>query len=78
MKIIEINIFRQLRLLLYIFIFFNLLNVAGILIFRTSWSELYSQLGFVVLLTLICWLFFLFVKIVYRFIRKRNEPRISI
>lgn len=69
---------RQIRLLLYFFVFFNLLNVAGILIYHTSWSELYTELDFVFVLSFVFCGLLLFLKTVYRLIRKRKEQRISI
>lgn len=78
MKVLEINMIRQLRLLAYFFVFFNLLNVAGILIYHTRWSELYSELDFVLVLSFVFWGLFLCLKVGYRFIRKPKEQRISI
>jgi len=51
MKKIQIRPLRHLIVLIALFVFFNLLNAWSIVHYKTAWSELTSEMGFVLLLT---------------------------
>ena len=78
MKIVEINLVKEFKLLLYMFVFFNVLNVFSIFYYGTSWSELYSQWKFIVALTLFSYLIYFILRIVIGSIRRFKDERFTV
>lgn len=73
MQNITINISKEIKIWLSVFVLCNLLNVASIIIYKTFWKELYTQLGFVFMLTCTIYLFVALVRgTVYLFRKKRH------
>ena len=62
MKTFKINLSIEIRIWLVIFVFINIANVASIVSYQTEWKELYTQLGFVFLISLFLYLVVLFVR----------------
>lgn len=52
-----------------VFLIAFLLNVISILKFNTEWSELYSQLGYVVMLAIVLYLLILVIRVVIKAIK---------
>ncbi len=63
MKTIQINLHKQLQILLSLFFFFNLLNVISIVYYKTEWNELFREMDFVIFLTIGAYFTYLFVKL---------------
>jgi hypothetical protein len=72
MKTVTINLITELKIWLSIFILSNLLNALGIVIYKTEWKELYSQLGFVFLLSCAIYLVAGVLRLMVRAVRKKQ------
>lgn len=68
-KTVTVNIFKEFIIWLIIFGLSFLLNVISILIYKTSWTELYSQLGFVFMISCALYVFIVAVRLIVFFIR---------
>lgn len=66
---------KEIRLLLGCFIVAFIINIAAIIIYRTPWYEMFSQLGYVIVIALCLYLFIAFFRIVI-FLFKRIFTRI--
>ena len=66
---------RELRILLYCFVFAFLLNIIGIIIYKTPWIELFTQIGYVFVIAFALYfivsLFRLLVYLISRLFRKK-------
>ena len=78
MKIVEINLVKEFKLLFYMFVFFNVLNVVSIFYYQTSWSEIYSQWKFIVVLTLVSDLIYFVLRIIIGSIRRFKDERFPV
>lgn len=72
MKTITINIFTELKVWLTVFLITNVLNIAAILIYKTEWKELYTQLGFVFMISLFLYVLVAVVRLIAGLFRKKE------
>ena len=61
---------KELLLLLTCFIFAFLLNVTAVIIYRTPWIEIFTQIGYVVAITLVLYLFITFIRGILFFVKQ--------
>jgi hypothetical protein len=73
MKTITINILSELKVWLTVFLITNVLNVAAILIYKTEWKELYTQLGFVFMMSLFLYVLVALVRFIVSLFRKKKN-----
>lgn len=71
MKTVTINIITELKVWISIFIFSNILNIFSIVVYKTEWKELYTQLGFVFVISCILYLLAGAIRIIAGLFRKR-------
>ena len=67
MKDIIVTVLQQkneLQILLGCFVFAFLINIVAIIIYKTPWFEVFTQLGYVIAVAVILYLFILFVRFV--------------
>jgi len=64
---------RELLWLAGLFIAVNMLNLLAIIIYKTSFTELYSQMHIVLILTIMLYLIFLGVRLFIKFIQVRYK-----
>ena len=57
------------------FIFAFLLNVGAVIYYKTSWVEIFSQLGYVVIISIACYLLVALVRFVCFGIRKLTRKK---
>lgn len=72
MKPITIHPRREFIIWLIAFLLSNLLNVYGIIHYKTSWIELFTQLGYVFVLSLLLYFLVALIRLVVGIIRKRK------
>ena len=67
---------KELRILLICFAFSFLLNIAAIIIYKTSWAEIITQIGYVIIIALALYVLIaiirLIVYLISRFFKKRK------
>lgn len=61
---------RELRVWLACFAFAFLLNVVAIVMFNTSWVEAFSQIGYVVVISIVCYAIVAFFRLLVYWVRK--------
>jgi len=64
---------KEARLWLILFLIANLLNAYSIYHYKTSWKELYSQLGYVFLLSLAMYVVITVIRRIFVLSRTKNE-----
>jgi hypothetical protein len=64
---------KEARLWLILFLIANLLNTYSIYHYKTSWKELYSQLGYVFLLSLAMYVVITVIRRIFVLSRTKNE-----
>jgi hypothetical protein len=62
MVTVTINIRKEIIIWLVIFCLCNLLNVCSILVYKTQWSEIYTQLGIVGALSFVVYFFIILIR----------------
>ncbi len=72
MKPITIHPRREFIIWLIAFLFSNLLNVYGIIHYKTSWIELVTQLGYVFILSLLFYFLVALIRLIVGIIRRRK------
>jgi hypothetical protein len=72
MKPITIHPRREFIIWLIAFLLSNLLNVYGIIHYKTSWTELYTQLGYVFVLSMLLYFMVALIRLVIDIVRKRK------
>lgn len=72
MKPITIHPRREFIIWLIAFLLSNLLNVYGIIHYKTRWIELFTQLGYVFVLSLLLYFLVALIRLVVDIIRKRK------
>ena len=72
MKPITIHPRREFIIWLIAFLFSNLLNVYGIIHYKTNWIELFTQLGYVFVMSLLIYFLVALIRLVVDIIRKRK------
>jgi len=60
----------ELKIILLCFIVSLTLNILGIIIFETSWKELFTQIHIVLLLTLIMYVVIILLRIIFSSVKK--------
>jgi hypothetical protein len=70
MKPITIHPRREFIIWLIAFLVSNLLNVYGIIHYKTSWTELFTQLGYVLVLSLLLYFMVALIRLVIGILRK--------
>ena len=67
---------KELRILLICFACSFLLNIAAIIIYKTSWAEIITQIGYVIIIALALYVLIaiirLIVYLILRFFKKRK------
>lgn len=71
MKTVTINIITELKVWISIFIIANILNVVSIMVYHTEWKELYTQLGFVAIISCVLYLLVGVVRFIIGLFRKK-------
>lgn len=61
---------RELRFFLICFILAFILNILGIVIYKTNWVEIFTQIGYVLAIAFVLYLFILLVRIIILLIVK--------
>ncbi|PLB87045.1 hypothetical protein C0T31_02025 [Dysgonamonadaceae bacterium] len=67
MKDIIITVHRQkkeLRILILCFVCSFLLNIAAIIIYKTSWAEVITQIGYVIIIALVFYLLIAIIRLI--------------
>ena len=72
MKPITIHPRREFIIWLIAFLCSNLLNVYGIIHYKTSWIELVTQLGYVFVLSLLLYFLVALIRLIVGIIRSRK------
>ena len=72
MRPITIHPRREFIIWLIAFLFSNLLNVYGIIHYKTSWKELFTQLGYVFVLSLFLYFLVALIRLMVDVLRKRK------
>jgi len=72
MKPITIHPRREFIIWLIAFLFSNLLNVYGIIHYKTSWMELVTQIGYVFVLSLLFYFLVALIRLIVGIIRNRK------
>ena len=72
MKPITIHPRREFIIWLIAFLFSNLLNVYGIIHYKTNWIELFTQLGYVFVLSLLLYFLVALIRLIVGIIRRRK------
>jgi hypothetical protein len=72
MKPITIHPRREFIIWLIAFLLSNLLNVYGIIHYKTRWIELLTQLGYVFVLSLLLYFLIALIRLAVDIIRKRK------
>jgi hypothetical protein len=72
MKPITIHPRREFIIWLITFLFSNLLNVYGIIHYKTNWIELVTQLGYVFVLSLLLYFLVALIRLIIGIIRRRK------
>ena len=78
MKDIIITVERQkteIKLYLLSFLVANIMNVIGIAMYNTEWTELYSQQIWLLVLAIPIYILTVVLRILYSFTRKRSSRR---
>jgi hypothetical protein len=66
----EKKIKREVFYLAGSFIFSFLLNVFAVIFYKTAWFEVFSQIGYVVIITLVLYLIITFVRVMWWLVKK--------
>lgn len=61
---------RELKIWLVCFIVANIVNWAAIIKYQTPWYEIFTQIGYVVVLSLLLYGLLLLVRIAYKILRR--------
>ena len=61
---------RELKIWLVCFVVANIVNWAAIIKFDTPWYEVFTQIGYVVVSSLVLYVLLLLVRIAYRVLRR--------
>ena len=72
MRPITIHPRREFIIWLFAFLFSNLLNVYGIVHYKTSWTELFTELGYVFVLSLLIYFLVALIRLMVGILRKRR------
>jgi hypothetical protein len=72
MKPITIHPRREFIIWLIAFLLSNLLNVYGIIHYKTRWIELFTQLGYVFVLSLLLYFLVVLIRMVVGIVRNRK------
>jgi hypothetical protein len=72
MKPITIHPRREFIIWMIAFLFSNLLNVYGIIHYKTRWIELFTQLGYVFVLSLLLYFMVVLIRMIVGIVRKRK------
>jgi hypothetical protein len=72
MKPITIHPRREFIIWLIAFLFSNLLNIYGIIHYKTRWIELFTQLGYVIVLSLLLYFLVALIRLVFNMIKNRK------
>ena len=67
---------KELYILLACFVAAFLTNVASIIVFKTPWSEIFTQIGYVIVITILLYLIAAFIRFIFYLTRKmiKNNP----
>ena len=61
---------KELRILLYCFVLSFLINISAILMYKTPWFEAFTQIGYVIVITLILYFLIAIFRILFVFLKK--------
>lgn len=67
---------KEILIIAICFIVASIINIISVIIYKTPWYEIFTQVGYVIVITLILYLFIiivrLFVSLVRRIVIKKN------
>jgi hypothetical protein len=72
MKSITFHPRRELIIWFILFILSNLLNVYSIIHYKTRWIELFTQLGYVFVLSLVVYFLITLIRLIIAIVRKKK------
>ena len=61
---------KELRILFYCFVLSFLINISAIIMYKTPWFEAFTQIGYVIAITLILYFIVSLFRIFFIFIKK--------
>lgn len=61
---------KEVAILLTCFIIAFVINIASIVIYKTSWLEIFTQIGYVVVITLVLYLIVAFIRFIIYLINR--------
>jgi uncharacterized membrane protein len=64
---------KELLLIALCFVIANIVNLAAIISFDTSWAELFSQIGYVVIITAILYIVVLVLRLLFHFLFRKRQ-----
>jgi len=65
---------KELTLLLACFVIASLINIAAIIIYNTPWLEVFTQIGYVLLLTILLYLILFSFRLIMRSLKEIFWP----
>jgi len=60
---------KEFRILLFCFVFVFLLNIAAVIIYKSPWLEIFTEIGYVLLITMVLYFLFLLIRMIIFFIK---------
>ncbi len=68
---------KELRIFGVCFAIGFLMNLASIIIYKTSWNELFTQIGYVIAIAIVLYLLFAIIRGIIKWIRKiiKKNPK---
>jgi hypothetical protein len=73
--IITIQQKKELRILLFCFIFAYLLNIMAVIIYKAPWIEIFTQIGYVFVVSIVLYFFVLLGRLIIFSVKKINHLR---
>lgn len=64
---------KELKILLICFAIAFLINIIAIIIYKTPWHEMFSQIGFVVVITLALYILLVIIRGIARLFKKKEK-----
>lgn len=66
---------KELQILLFCFVVAFLINVLAVIIYKTPWHEIFSQIGYVAVITVVLYLIVVLVRFLIRTIGRLLKKR---
>ena len=55
---------KELRVLLFCLVFTFLLNIVAVIIYKTSWVEIFTEIGYVIIVAIVLYLLILLIRLI--------------